>query len=67
MDTKTINEILDKHYAPGVRKAVAKMKRDAKRLEKQLEKDPNNMSIAVRCAMNPFCTTVEADFMGICE
>ena len=64
MNEKTIGELLDKHYNPGIRRAVVKMKRDAKRLTKQLEKDPDNIKIAIKCAMNPFCTNVECDFLG---
>lgn len=64
MNTKEMGEILDKYYTPEIKKNVAKMKRDAKRLTKQLEKDPNNVELAISLAMNPFNTTVECDFLG---
>ena len=64
MNEKTMGKILDKYYTPFIRKEVAKMRRDAKRLTTQLEKDPDNIKLAIQLAINPFNTTVECDFLG---
>lgn len=63
MKEKTIKELLDKYYTPGVKKTVAEMKKNAKRLEKQLEKDLDNIKLAIRCAINSFCTNIKCDFL----
>jgi hypothetical protein len=64
MNIRKMSEILDKYYTPHIKKEVAKMKRDAKKLERQLEKDPDNIKLAIKLAMNPFNTTVKCDFLG---
>ena len=50
--------------ATGIKKAVTKMKREAKTLDKQMREDPENISLALRCCLNPFCTTVKSEFIG---
>jgi len=64
MNKKTMGKILNKYYTPFIRKEVAEMKRNAKQLAKKLEKDPDNIELAIRLCLNPFNTTVECDFLG---
>ena len=64
MKEETIGELLDKYYKLGVRKAVTRMRKEAKRLTRQLEKDPDNIKLAIKCVLNPFCTNIKCDFLG---
>jgi len=69
IDIKKIREIvrphfggkLTKKYSAGFEKEIAIMEREAKRLGKRLEKDPENVGVALRLAMNPFNTGSEND------